>query len=156
MPGGIIEGRSDASQGTSPAATASAGCGLRVLVVDDLVDAADTLGKLLEIMGCQVRVAHDGLAALSVAATFQPHIVFLDIGLPQLSGYEVARRLRRESPADLLLVALTGYGRESDLMQAKEAGFDQHLLKPASLEQLQRLLEQRSSLNTKTGSNKPG
>jgi CheY-like chemotaxis protein len=113
----------------------------RVLVVDDLVDAADTLGKLLQIMGCEVRTAHDGAAALALAATFRPQIVLLDIGLPRLDGYEVAGRLRAaDETKDALLVALTGFGREADKARALDSGFDEHLVKPATLEQLQQLL----------------
>jgi CheY-like chemotaxis protein len=125
----------------SAAASNSAGELPRVLVVDDLVDAAVTLGKLLEILGCEVRTATDGAAALSVAESFQPQIVLLDIGLPRLDGYEVAGRLRAaDGTKDAHLVALTGFGRDTDKTRALESGFDEHMIKPATLEQLQQLL----------------
>ncbi|UQA57492.1 ATP-binding protein [Polyangium aurulentum] len=104
---------------------------LRVLVVDDNVDAATTLGDLLRAQGHEVRIAHDGLTALSVAGEQRPEIVFLDIGLPGMDGYEVARCLRAASPHPAKLIALTGYGQEADRRRAAEAGFTQHLIKPA-------------------------
>jgi len=104
---------------------------LRVLVVDDNIDAATTLGDLLRAQGHEVWVVHDGLAALSVAGEHRPEIVFLDIGLPGMDGYEVARCLRAASPHPATLVALTGYGQEADRRRAAEAGFTQHLIKPA-------------------------
>jgi len=103
----------------------------RILVVDDSVDAAESLAILLRLQGHDVRVAHDGPAALAAAAAFHPEVVLLDIGLPGLDGYEVARRLRRRRRmAKALLVALTGYGQEEDRHRALEAGFDHHLIKP--------------------------
>jgi signal transduction histidine kinase/DNA-binding response OmpR family regulator len=112
------------------AAPASTGC--RVLVVDDNLDAADTVAMFLRIEGHAVQTAADGLAALTSAAAFAPEVVVLDIGLPKLDGYEVARRLR-EQPAtqQALLIALTGYGQKGDKAHAVDAGFDQHLVKPA-------------------------
>jgi CheY-like chemotaxis protein len=105
---------------------------LRILVVDDNVDSAESLSLLLELGGHEVRTAHDGPAALEAARAFQPRVVLLDIGLPGMSGYEVARRLREMSGMErALLLALTGYGQEDDLRLARAAGFDQHLVKPA-------------------------
>ncbi|HEX8434648.1 CHASE domain-containing protein, partial [Archangium sp.] len=105
--------------------------GRRVLVVDDNVDAAELLGEVLELDGHQVSVVHDGMAALECMESFAPEVVFLDIGLPGLDGYEVARRLRRRpSGAAVRLVALTGYGQASDRQRSREAGFDTHLVKP--------------------------
>jgi CheY-like chemotaxis protein len=105
--------------------------GLRILVVDDNTDAADTLAMLLELGGHQTRIAHSGPAALDAAFEFRPQVVFLDIGLPGLSGYEVARRLRVDAMLPQpLLVALTGWGSDEDRRQAHAAGFDRHLVKP--------------------------
>jgi signal transduction histidine kinase len=113
----------------------------RILVVDDSVDNADSLARLLGSCGHDVRTAYDGLAALAVAREFQPEFVFLDIGLPRMDGYEVARRLRAEPGFEAAtLVALTGYGQEGDRRQAEEAGFDTHLVKPADLHALRALL----------------
>ncbi len=123
-------------------ATASPGAPRRVLVVDDNVDAADMLAETLELEGYEVEQAHDGVMALARAASFGPDVVLLDIGLPELDGYEVARRLRQQPEGDaLLLVALTGYGQESDRQRSREAGFDFHFVKPVDLERLLALLE---------------
>jgi CheY-like chemotaxis protein len=108
-----------------------------VLVVDDNVDAAESLGLLLEVWGHEVRTAHDGPAALAVAEEFEPDLVLLDIGLPGMDGYEVARRLRSTAA---VLVALTGYGLREDAERARAAGFAAHVVKPASPERLQQLL----------------
>ncbi|HWB08555.1 MAG TPA: ATP-binding protein [Pirellulales bacterium] len=110
----------------------------RILVVDDNVDATTTLAMLLSVQQHAVKVAHDGLAALEAAKEFRPDVILLDIGLPRMDGYEVARRLREESDLkNVLLVALTGYGQEEDRRRSAEAGFDFHLVKPVSLEALQ-------------------
>lgn len=105
--------------------------GRRVLVVDDNTDGADLLAMMLELSGHQTRIAYSGLEALETAADFRPEVIFLDIGLPGLNGYEVARRFRA-TPAlsPMLLVALTGWGSEEDRRRSKEAGFDIHLTKP--------------------------
>jgi signal transduction histidine kinase len=117
----------------------------RVLVVDDNLDAAESLAMLLKVEGHEVRTASDGPAALDVAATFRPEVVFLDLGLPRMDGYEVARRLRAQpNAAGVLLVALTGYGQEEDRRRSEEAGFDAHLIKPADPEAVQQLLAQRT------------
>jgi signal transduction histidine kinase/CheY-like chemotaxis protein len=107
----------------------------RLLVVEDNVDARQTLRTLLETLGHEVHEAADGEAGVAAALERRPDLVFVDIGLPLLDGYEVARRLR-EAKFGARLVALTGYGRDDDLKRAREAGFDEHLLKPATLEQL--------------------
>ncbi len=115
--------------------------GRRVLVVDDNVDAAELLGEVLELDGHQVSVVYDGMAALECVEAFAPEVVFLDIGLPGLDGYEVARRLRRRpGGAGLRLVALTGYGQASDRQRSREAGFDTHLVKPVELDTLRALV----------------
>ena len=105
--------------------------GRRVLVVDDNVDGADLLVMMLALAGHQTRTAYSGLEALETAVDFRPEVIFLDIGLPGLNGYEVARRFRG-TPAlsPMLLVALTGWGSEEDRRRSKEAGFDIHLTKP--------------------------
>jgi CheY-like chemotaxis protein len=120
----------------------------RVLVVDDNADAAESIGVLLQLWGHEVRLAHGGEEAHQAASQFQPQVVLLDIGLPVLDGYEVARRLRRRTGgSDAVLVALTGYGQESDRHKAREAGFDHHLTKPVEPEALQDLL---ASLSVQT------
>jgi PAS domain S-box-containing protein len=131
-------------EGAGPAdaqAAPKAPAGRRVLVVDDNVDAADSLGLLLAGLGQQIRVVHGGRAALQAAREFGPELVFLDIGLPDLSGYEVASCLRREHPqAPMRIVALTGWGNEEAREKSAAAGFDVHLTKPVSMDALQRLL----------------
>jgi CheY-like chemotaxis protein len=118
----------------------------RVLVVDDNVDAAESIGVLLQLWGHDVRLANGGEAALELASEFHPQVVLLDIGLPVMDGYEVARRLRRELQArDAVIVALTGYGQDSDRRQAQQAGFDHHLTKPVEPEALQDLLASLSA-----------
>ncbi|NHZ39310.1 hybrid sensor histidine kinase/response regulator [Massilia aquatica] len=120
---------------------ASAAGGLRVLVVDDNVDAADMLSELMDIIGHASRVANDGPRALVLAEQFRPEVVFLDIGMPGMNGYEVARALRGMTHLEpLVLVALTGWGDDKDRARSKEAGFDHHLIKPANLEAVERLL----------------
>jgi signal transduction histidine kinase len=118
----------------------------RILVVDDNVDAAASLALLLEIMGHETRTAHDGLEALDAAAAFRPQAILLDIGMPNLNGYEVCRRLRAQPwGKGLLVVALTGWGQEEDLRHAREAGFDHHLVKPVEPAALQEILAKPST-----------
>jgi PAS domain S-box-containing protein len=118
----------------------------RVLVVDDNVDAADSLALLLRLEGQDVQVAHDGFAALEMARAFRPVIVFLDIGMPGMDGYEVCRRLRQQSGEDsLLIVALTGWGQEEDRRRSQEAGFDLHFIKPVEPDALHKILEHPGS-----------
>jgi signal transduction histidine kinase/ActR/RegA family two-component response regulator len=120
----------------------------RVLAVDDNVDAALTLGQALGALGCTVQVVHDGAAALAALPTFAPELVLLDIGLPGMDGYEVARRLRSASPHPALrIVAVTGYGQSSDRVRSRDAGFDDHVVKPVSLDILRRVLAGNASLN---------
>ncbi|HET9768011.1 MAG TPA: ATP-binding protein [Thermoanaerobaculia bacterium] len=113
---------------------------VRVLVVDDNVDAAQTLAELIETMGCEARVAHDGPAALLAAQELQPELVLLDIGLPVMDGYEVAARLRRACRGPLRIAALTGYGQPEDHERSRRAGFDCHFVKPLAPEALQALI----------------
>jgi CheY-like chemotaxis protein len=118
------------------------------LVVDDNVDAADTLSMLLEFEDHSVRVVHGGVEALLAATEMRPHLVFLDIGMPGMNGYDVARALRNipdlERP---YIVALTGWGGESDLARSREAGFDEHLTKPAELTSIVSVLEKVKQLS---------
>lgn len=105
--------------------------------MDDNPDAAETLAEFLRSAGHQVFVAHDGPTALAEAHAFRPHVALLDIGLPVMDGYELARKLRSTLPAaPLRLVALTGYGQEHDRRRSLEAGFAEHLVKPVEGTQL--------------------
>jgi len=114
---------------------------LRILVTDDNVDAADTLAFLLREKGHEVHVAYDGEEAVRAAASFLPGLAFLDIGMPRMDGYQAARTLRTLPGLDKLhLVALTGWGTEEDRARTRAAGFDHHLLKPASLEHVDAIL----------------
>ncbi len=127
----------------APDLPARAGMGgtRRVLVVDDNVDAAEVLSAVLELSGHATVVAHSGASALAVAQEFRPEIAFLDIGMPGMDGYEVARALRQlPGLRDLTLVALTGWGAEGDRSRSREAGFDHHLTKPADFAAVQNLL----------------
>lgn len=113
----------------------------RILVVDDNADAADSLGALLQMLGADVRVAHDGKAALETFADFRPAAVLLDLGMPGMDGYEVARRIRaRKDAEDTVLIALTGWGQDTDRRRSSAAGFQHHLVKPADIAALQTLL----------------
>lgn len=119
----------------------AAPAGVRVLVVDDSADGAQTLAMVLELLGYEVVVAEDGRQALAKGAAFSPHAVLLDIGLPDLDGYEVCRRIRGSDwGRSALLIALTGWGAEADKQAARNAGFDAHLTKPAQAEDLEELL----------------
>ena len=112
-----------------------------VLLVDDNADSAEMLAILLGLEGHTVIVAHDGPSALEVAAQQQPAVVLLDIGMPGMDGYAVARRLRQgTASADTVLVALTGYGQECDRARTQAAGFDHHLVKPVDMDALRRVL----------------
>jgi two-component system CheB/CheR fusion protein len=112
----------------------------RVLVVDDNPDVTDTICEVLEMIGHVTRQASDGTAAVTAAAEFQPDVVILDLGLPGLSGFEVARALRASRGSSVVIVALTGWGQQSDLTRSRDAGFDYHLVKPAGLEALRELV----------------
>ena len=116
-------------------------CPRRVLIVDDNRDASETLEMLLQLWGYEVRSVHGGIEALEVAPEYRPEVVLLDIGLPGMSGYDVAQRLR-EVPGfgEVVLVAVTGYGQDNDRSRSREAGFDHHLVKPVDPEKLQALI----------------
>jgi two-component system CheB/CheR fusion protein len=112
-------------------------------VVDDNQDSAETVALLLELWGHEVRVVHDGPSALEAAPLFLPEVILLDIGLPGLDGYEVARRLRRDPRlGQALLIAMTGYGQDRDRRLSQEAGFAHHLVKPVDPVALQELVAQ--------------
>lgn len=110
--------------------------GVRVAVIDDSHDAADVLGMLLEEEGAVVRVAYDGTSGLLAVQEFKPEVVLLDIGLPDMDGYEACRRLRAAFGRGISIVALTGWGHDSDKQRAFDAGFDAHLTKPVEPQQL--------------------
>jgi PAS domain S-box-containing protein len=113
----------------------------RVLIVDDNADALESLCRLVSLMGNDVRRAHDGLEALEVARTFRPDIVLMDLGMPNLSGFEAARRMRQEPwGGGLSLVATTGWGQDDDRRRTAEAGFDRHLVKPIAVDSLREVL----------------
>lgn len=116
---------------------------MKVLVVDDNVDAADLLAEALEVLGHEAKAVHDGQIALDAAARSSPDVVILDIGLPGLDGHEVARRLRAIPGLDATtLVALTGYADDASRDQSRDAGFAHHLVKPVDLAALQRVLDE--------------
>ena len=114
---------------------------IRILIVDDNADGARSLALVLSASGNNVRTAHDGVQALAVAREFRPEIVLLDIGLPGMNGYEVARNLRRMPElSHPVLVAVTGWGSEEDRRRTREAGFDHHLTKPVEMNDLVSLI----------------
>jgi CheY-like chemotaxis protein len=116
---------------------------LRIQIVDDNIDAAATLSTLLELQGHEVSVEHDGRSALRRARLDRPQVLLLDIGLPDMDGYELARQIRAmPDTAGAVLVALTGYGQGRDRREAEAAGFDHYLVKPASMEQIEEILAQ--------------
>jgi CheY-like chemotaxis protein len=118
-----------------------------VLVVDDNKDAADSLAILLGLYGQKVRVVHNGLAALEAALSEPPDVVFLDLGMPGMNGFEVAQRLRQQPGSEnVLLVAVTGWGQAEDRRRTHEAGFDHHLVKPVEAAAVQTLLARGSAV----------
>jgi CheY-like chemotaxis protein len=117
----------------------------RILVVDDNRDAADSLATLFRMVGTDVQTAHDGMAAVSAAVAFHPHAVLLDIGLPKLDGYAVGRRIRELQGKAVILIAITGWGRDEDRCRALAAGFDEHLTKPVDFDALRRVLAQHAA-----------
>lgn len=130
------------SDATDPSSTRNEGVPRprprRILVVDDEPDIAEALTELLEHEGHEVRAVFDGRAALDAVATFKPEVVLLDLGLPRMDGYEVAKSLRQTSGDAILIIALTGYNK--DTARLEQAGFDHHLIKPPSLRKISDLL----------------
>jgi len=113
----------------------------RVLVIDDLQDAADSMKMLLEIEGFETRAAYSGSVALGIAAEFKPSVIVCDIGLPKMDGHAIARQLRSDPAfASATLIALTGWGAAEEIQRTKESGFDFHLVKPIDSEALVALL----------------
>ncbi len=134
---GVVE-KSDEEQREHAASSS----GHRLLVVDDNKDAATSLATLLRLQGHEVQVAHDGPSALAMATSYLPNVVFLDIGMPEMDGYEVARRLRdRPGLGSVVLAALTGWGQQEDRRRTAQAGFDHHLVKPVDAKTLGSLLD---------------
>lgn len=128
-----MPGTSQAKDGTAPSR--------RVLVVDDNLDSAETIALMAQLWGHDVRTAHNGQAALELAEDYRPEVVLLDIGLPGMDGFEVAKRLRaQEWMVGVMLVAMTGYGQEEDRRRSREVGFDHHMVKPIDPGALQALL----------------
>ncbi len=117
---------------------------MRILVVDDYPNAAESLAKLLRFLHHEVRTAKDGQLGLEVAREFLPQAILLDISMPNVDGYEMAKQVRREPwGKGVFIVALTGYGSKEDKQRAREAGFDAHLLKPAHYSDLKALFASR-------------
>lgn len=141
----------DAAPAAAPRMASRATNQSRILVVDDLAASAETLMTLLEMEGFEVRVAHEGMAALEIARGFQPQVVLLDIGLPGMNGFEVAHRLRDLPECrDALLIALTGYGEAESRSRSAQAGFDFHMVKPADVNLLLSLLADPERARGKT------
>ncbi len=136
--------RSDPAEAEPSDAPQSATPTRRVLVVDDDHDVADSLAMLLEYLDMDVRVAHAGATALGIAADFEPEIVFLDLGMPKMDGFETARRLRQlPNGPNMILLALTGWGQADDRRRTRDAGFDDHLTKPVDVDLLTQVLARR-------------
>ncbi|HWA39162.1 MAG TPA: response regulator, partial [Burkholderiales bacterium] len=113
----------------------------RILLVDDNRDYVDSLAEVLRAEGNDVRVEHDGAAGLEAALAFRPEYAFLDIGMPGLNGFELARRLRdRAETREAILVAVTGYSQPADQVRGKEAGFDRYLVKPVEIDAVREIL----------------
>jgi CheY-like chemotaxis protein len=114
----------------------------RILVVDDMRDAAESLALVLRLKGNDVMIAHDGLDAVEAAERFRPHVVLLDIGMPKLNGFEACARIRKQPwGREMVLIALTGWGQSEDRRRTHEAGFDAHLVKPVDLDVLSKQLD---------------
>ena len=114
---------------------------LRVLIVDDCHDTLLMLSQVLRIFNCEVRTCSDGMKAAQTVKEFSPHVIFLDLGMPDLDGYEVAEDLDAQKSHDYMLIALTGYADEVHRRECERSGFDYFLAKPASLEQIKSIVE---------------
>jgi CheY-like chemotaxis protein len=137
----LAEEVSTPAEEREPPRDRAAGRPLQILVADDSVDAATSLGMLLELHGHEVRISHDGAAAVAAVAEARPDVVLLDIGMPRMNGYEAARHIRAMPGGDSIrLVAVTGWGQAEDRRRTREAGFDAHVTKPVAFEELQQLL----------------
>jgi CheY-like chemotaxis protein len=113
-----------------------------ILIVDDNKDLATSLARLLRILGHDVEVVYDGYKGIETARSYRPRVVLLDIGLPNLDGYQVARTLRQEGFNDTIIIALSGYGQEEDRKRSREAGMDHHLTKPVDVNTIAQLINQ--------------
>jgi CheY-like chemotaxis protein len=141
IPQAIVEVRKRAVRGVIAREAPARAGRCRVLVADDNRDAVDSLALLLESFGYEALIARSGPEALEVGNSNQPDVVVMDIGMPGMTGYETARRIRQHSwGRSALLIAVTGWGQEEDKLQAREAGFDHHLSKPVDVEDILRLL----------------
>ena len=121
--------------------SAATRAGRRILVADDDPDSAESLAMLFQLMGHDVRAAHNGVAAVDLAETFRPDLIVLDIGMPGLDGYEVCRRIRQHSwGRDTVIAALTGWSRDEDKDRSEQAGFDHFLVKPVDPKVLENLI----------------
>ena len=138
---GVVDALSNGSCAPTEGGGAARSHRLRAIVVDDNVDAADSLADLLRLLGHEVQVAHDGPEGLAAARALRPDVVLLDIGLPGMDGYEVARRLRSDPDFSALLVAVSGYGRDEDRRLSREAGIEHHFVKPIDFRSLLSLFE---------------
>ncbi|WP_052373944.1 response regulator [Chondromyces apiculatus] len=130
-------------EGSRPAPDAPL-TGHRILVVDDDVDAADSLGMLLELLGNQTHIAYDGMSAIDATRTFRPEVILLDIGMPGMDGHDTCRHIR-QSPwgQDVTIIALTGWSQEQARRQSREAGFDLHFVKPVDPDHILEILAKR-------------
>jgi CheY-like chemotaxis protein len=130
---------------------------LRVLLVDDCPDVCAALGTLVRLWGHDVRAVGDGLTCLGAVADYQPHVVLLDVGLPGIDGFEVARRLRLHPPPQpLRLVTISGYGREEDFRRSRAAGCEKHMVKPVDLLDLRHLLSSYAELARREAAQEAG
>jgi CheY-like chemotaxis protein len=131
---------STTNSGAAPEPAGTARTAKRILVVDDNVDAAESAGEILRLLGNEVSVVHDGLAAVSAVEDWHPDVVLLDIGLPGIDGYEVAKRVRQSDHGKrVMLVALTGWGQDQDKQRTSDSGFDQHWVKPVGMDKLREI-----------------
>lgn len=147
----VVEASKPAAQPPQPSSNFKKSGKLRILVVDDNYDAAATVSMFLRMMGHEVEMAHDGEAALQEAIRLQPDVIVLDIGLPKMNGYDVARAIReQEWSRSTTLIAVTGWGQEDDRQKAVEAGFDKHMVKPADPQVLLSILAEVQSRNIKS------
>jgi PAS domain S-box-containing protein len=141
----ILRDRAESSLGepAEAGADSAAGSKRRILVVDDNRDSADSMALMLQLLGNEIRTAHDGLEAVALAEQFRPQVILMDIGMPRLSGYEATRRIR-EQPwgRGMAIIALTGWGQDVDRARSREAGCDSHLVKPVDLTGLEKLLKE--------------
>ena len=133
-------------RGVAAAEEPAAEAGRRILVADDNHDAAESLAMMLRMGGNDVRTGRDGVEAVSIAQSFRPQVVLLDIGMPRMNGYEAARRIRSEPwGGEMMLIALTGWGQDEDKRRSLDAGFDHHLTKPPDPDVLDQLIAQSVS-----------